>query len=72
MKVKKASTYISGHCAANSKGGHDRCGHFPLPEGMTCRCRCHLLSGGGEATGNFPSEEAAGDQAEATAAVGNG
>lgn len=69
MKTKVAKTYISGFCSSPAKGAHDRCGRFPLPDGVTCRCSCHLSQGTEEATGNFPSGEAADGQAEATAAV---
>lgn len=41
MATRRARTsYISGHCAANSKGGHDRC--HVVCEGLTCRCECHF------------------------------
>ena len=72
MKVKKTSTYISGFCNSTAKGAHDRCGRFSLPNGMTCRCRCHLSQGVKEATGNFPSGEAVDGQTEATAADSDG
>jgi len=72
VKVKKASTYVSGFCNSTAKGAHDRCGLFPLPNDMTCRCRCHLPSGLEVVAGNFPSGEAVSSQTEATATSSDG